>query len=385
MSRARFVCISLFYLVNTSVLLSIAAPSRTQGLSLCDTSYGNPGNNIVQCKLKKEHFLDYKSVRLWTEKEQGKYSVRITCTGGGTVFMPWPFNAKNVQSLEVYGCSVQGFLSEMTLVPAFPHELKTLILSSVSIDLPLKSMVSLQTNIDKVPLKTDCGPTTLETMVLRDIHYDLKITPEDRDKVKKLKIGRNSDTKHATTKRCVYPSLKYIDESGSRKNGKYHLKLVPEYSEFPKLEVYNMSGNNLNHIPQGFKHLHSKKFPVLKYVDFTNNALKTFEFEFPKDLASCSLQMLDLRRNQITSMPTTAVQKLKELGTVLVDLRQNPLRCDCSNKIYKELIYQQFQTSKDIRKRTLLSDITCSQKDFQTGHVTERSLLNFTFNHDCLT
>jgi hypothetical protein len=342
-----------------------------------------PGN-LMQCNVNNGQFLDYRDIRNWSGKENSKkYSVRINCNGG-TVYLPWPFKARNVVSLEIYNCKVLGFLSEMTTELNIADELKALILSGVSVEIPLRKMLQLGDRMNKVSRSADCGQLTLEKLVFKDIHYELKMTPEERDGVKQNSFLGNMKHSHSQqTHPCVYKSLKYLDESGSRKSGQYHLKLIPEYSRFPSLEVYNMSRNEVGHVPSAFRNLHSGKFPALRHIDFSNNFLRAFEFDLPTDPKKCKLEIIDLHNNQIRSVSPVITHKLKDMGTILVDLRQNPMKCGCHLAIFKQYLGRLYRNTSDIEYKQILTDITCLTDSTRHGKRKNVSILKATFDKKC--
>jgi len=356
-----------------------------KGLSLCNLYISALNQRTLKCHVKRGELLDYRELRQWSAREKGgKYAVEIHCSGG-MVHLPWPFKAQNVDSLQVDGCKIQGLLSEMTMQQTVPDELRRLELISSTVIVPFSEMFDLRNHLDQIPRETDCGPATLETFVIRDVHYDLKMSPEERDRMPGLLSGALGNSGHDVVKKsCVYPVLKYVDESGSRRSGHYHLNLLPEYSQFPNLEVYNMSRNDLSHVPNFFKSLHSDKFPALKHLDFSNNFLHSFEFEFPDALTACSLRIVDLHNNRISSVPTKATLTLQAVGTILVDLRENPLRCSCQLRDFRQYLKRMFAVSQDISMKMLLSNITCNLRPFYHTHIDKLSLLDSTFDQKCL-
>ncbi|KAH3824369.1 uncharacterized protein LOC127831824 [Dreissena polymorpha] len=356
------------------------------GLSNCDL-YITADNTTqeLKCSIQTGQVLDYRRVRGWTALQStGTFSVHITCNGG-SLHMPWPFKAKHVVALQVNGCKLFGFLSEMTQQQSVEDELRTLMLYKTTIVIPFADMYALRNNLDRIPRDTDCGQVTLEKLVLRDVHYDLQMTPEDRDRMSP--IVHNTSIGHdaallPTKSPCVFPNLKYVDESGSRKTGQYHLKLLPDYSVFPKLEVYNMSRNELSHIPDFFRYLHSDKYPSLRQLDFSNNILHSFEFEIPKNVKTCTLEKVDLHNNRIAFIPKETTDTLQNIGTILVDLRENPLRCTCELKDLRVYLEAQYRKSANMT-RQLISEVTCSLRSAFHGTMDQVSLLNSGFDKKC--
>ncbi|XP_052817885.1 uncharacterized protein LOC128243914 [Mya arenaria] len=384
MTRNTFLCLVVTCMDIVTHMVNTAPTLPRKGLSLCDLHITASQERVLKCAVKAGEVMDYREVRTWSASEQNaNYSIQIICNGGA-IHLPWPFKAQNIHSLEVDGCKVQGFLSEMTMVQTLPDQLRTLALTRSTIVIPFSEMFQLRNNLNMIPRETDCGQNTLESLVLRDVHYDLIMSPEERDKMPGLLTDSHSRRKHEVKKTpCVYPHLRYVDESGSRKTGQYHLKLLPEYSRFPKLEVYNMSRNELSHVPDFFRHLHSEKFPSLKHLDFSNNILHSFEFEFPKNLKACSLKVVDLHNNRIATIPQEATDKLKSIGTILVDMRENPLRCSCQLTEFRNYLETQYTMTTNLAHRKLVSDVTCTLSPIFHDNTLKVSVLDSTFDKKC--
>lgn len=387
---SNILILTALYLLDIETVAILGLPVGTnKGLSMCDLIVDNVGEKrILNCRVSTGQTLDYRDVRAWTAKERtGKYFVEVFCEGG-TLHLPWPFKAQNVLSLDVNSCHIQGFLSEMTQKQTVADELQSLKLSRVTIDIALSEMFELRSNINKISHDTDCGQLTLERLVLQDVHYDVKASPEERDGLVHLntKPPMHGKMPHESVpKKCIYPNLRHVDESGSRKSGHYYLKLLPDYSFFPKLEIYNMSRNELSHVPDFFRNLQSDKFPYLKLLDFSNNFLRSFEFELPKDTKSSHLEIVDLHGNDIPALPSETTKKLQNLGTIFVDLRENPLHCSCRLRDLRQYFENQYRQTNDLVIRQRVSDIKCVVPTLPYGNIDKVNLLDLMFDKKCQT
>ena len=373
------------------LLVSDAMPVNNGiDLNLCNIDLQKETLSTIRCSVNKNQALDYKAIGLFTAAETRRFVVEITCVGGGAVSLPWPMKAKNVIELNVTGCIVEGFLSEMTIQHKIGDNLRKLMLSDVSINIPMRDLHYVSTNPGKITPDADCGQLSLESITFRNIHFDLEISPEDRHDggYRMMHFGGHHDKPHHHPELCVFSNLKYLEETASRVNGHYHLKLIPDHAVFPKLEVYNVSHNNLDHVPRELRTLHSKKFPLLKELDLSHNALRSFEFEKSEstNTKSCSVKTLNLQHNKIASLPLKTVKALKQIGTVFVDLRKNPLRCSCKMSALRKYLQLQYENTSDIEQRKQISDITCTVK----SKTTERKqrdirILDPNFDKHCAT
>ena len=381
-SLAQTVILAAQTLILFAVLSDSASINNTETLKLCDIIIHKDKTSEIKCMVGQNQALDYRTIRDRIVKENKKFSVSINCTSGGLVGLPWPMKAKNVVEITVIGCKIDGFLSEMTVQHTAADELRSLLLSDVSIEIPLSDLYHLSVHPDKITRDADCGQLTLESITFRNIHFQLEMTTEERQGRgnEMLHFGGHNDKLHPHTTTCVYSKLEYLEETASRVMGHYYLRLIPDHSEFPRLEVYNVSNNNLDHVPHELRHLVSKKFPLLKRIDLSNNALSAFEFVVPE---KSNVKMVDLQNNQISSLPPITVKKLKRIGTIFVDLRRNPLICSCTLSPLRRYLQLQYESAKDVKTRKQVSDITCKRPCVKHGKHRQLSLLDPNFDKHC--
>ena len=370
------------------VLVSDSASiNNTENLKLCDIIIQKDKTSEIKCTVGQNQALDYRTIRNRVAKENKTFSVTINCNNGGLVGLPWPMKAENIVELSVTGCVIDDFLTEMTVEHTTADALKSLILSDVSIEIPLRDVYHLSLNPNKITRDADCGQLSLESITFRNIHFELEMLPEDRHGHgnEMLHYGGHHEKLHPHTINCVYSNLKYLEETASRVMGHYHLKLIPDHSEFPKLEVYNVSNNNLDHVPHELRQLVSKKFPLLKRIDLSNNALSAFEFIVPeKNSKAFSVKTVDLQNNRISTLPSKTVKKLKQIGTIFIDLRRNPLKCSCALSPLRKYLQLQYENANDVNQRKQVSDITCTRTAKMPGKQREVSLLDPNFDKHCV-
>ena len=370
------------------VLISEALPINNEiDLNLCDINLQKETISSIRCSVGKNQALDYRAIGVFTAVEKRQFSVGIACVDGGSVTLPWPMKAENVVELNVTGCIVDSFLTEMTVQHKIGDHLRTLLLSDVSINIPLRTLHYVSTNPSKITSDADCGQLSLESITFRNIHFELEIPAEDRHGGgnRMMHFGGHDDKLHHHPEVCVFSNLKYLEETASRVNGHYHLKLIPDHAVFPKLEVYSVSHNNLDHVPRDLRRLHSKKFPLLKELDLSHNALSSLEFEDldkPKT-KSCSVKTVNLQNNKISSLPLRTVKALKQIGTVFVDLRKNPLRCSCKMSALRKYLQLQYEKTSDINQRKQISDITCTTSKTLSRKQRNVRILDPNFNKHC--
>ena len=110
---------------------------------------------------------------------------------------------------------------------------------------------------------------------------------------------------------------------GGNALGKEGLGIFPE---LPKLEQLDLSGNLLTKLT-----LHTfKELPLLRELDLSDNLLKGVDF-IGRELSA--LTMMDMSGNHLSDMSQDMMDRLNVLfqdkQTFVLDIRDNPLQCEC--------------------------------------------------------
>ncbi|XP_066995916.2 carboxypeptidase N subunit 2 [Anabrus simplex] len=104
--------------------------------------------------------------------------------------------------------------------------------------------------------------------------------------------------------------------------------ILPENSAFlvsSSLLILDLSFCNITFLPRRV----FTKLPLLRSLKLNSNSLKEISFEILAKLKE--LKVLDLRNNRINSVRTEEFLNLDFKNNLFVDLRNNPLKCSCSD------------------------------------------------------
>ncbi|KAH3768907.1 hypothetical protein DPMN_170124 [Dreissena polymorpha] len=215
-------------------------------LMFCERAFSNParpllpecveqrskGNDVdLICNIANNQYLDYDNIRLFTQSlnNGGKFNVTITCQTGGLVRMPWPFNAKNVVSIQISGCETVGYMSEALLDHQFPTELKYVSVVDVTHRIMFKELYDIMMNLDQLTFNYDCGPNQAFTLIFRNEQYSFPPfggSMEEKAMVEQLASNGSIQSLLSHNRVCTYPNLNYLEESGMTSLSSLHFKII---------------------------------------------------------------------------------------------------------------------------------------------------------------
>ena len=346
---------------------------RTPIPTLCTVSSLAGGKQLIECSVGEGQLLDYRDLRDWTagKPSSQNFRVSIRCFGG-KLYLPWPYRARSVGSLQVHDCQVYGMFSEWNSTNNLADELEYLEIENIVIHSSIEELYNRISNIDKLKPDYDCGQRTLKTSMVRNVNYELDITADDFLKHRNLMDQLLSQDPNQLfienrpkTYKCVYPQLRYMENSGNSNMAKLHFKILEESSEYPALEVFDLSDNNFHDIPAELRNIDFRLFPKLRKIDLSKNKIKQISFNFPTQNNAQNMILIDMRGNKIDSIPKLLVEDLKRNQNVIIDVRSNPLQCNCELLPFRQYINTRYATSPLLKLR----EVTCRAPNKQNNIV----------------
>lgn len=306
----------------------------------------NIANVFEHCKIRKNQKLvchvgptsrlDFRDIRLWTDKFPGT-QVKVICNEGGTVFLPWPVKAKNLRRFHIQGCFLKGFFTEYKTDYPVPDSIVDLRIIDCTVETNIMDTLRMISRIGQFSKSFDCGQLTVKTLMIRNMTYFFNRTPGDIETIEKTGALKNAghtllEESKAIKHTCVYTNLINMDSSISASRSKFHFQLSTENSEYPELRYYNFSCNSLSELPVQLKDW-SAYYPKLEYLDLAKNRLRTFDFlPYRPNNGIIGRELflyVDLRNNLIERVPMSISQMIRDDIHIIVDLRNNPIHCDC--------------------------------------------------------
>ncbi|KAH3768924.1 hypothetical protein DPMN_170142 [Dreissena polymorpha] len=351
-------------------------------LMFCERAISNParpllpecveqrskGNDVdLICNIANNQYLDYDNIRLFTQSLGGKFNVTITCQTGGLVRMPWPFNAKNVVSIQISGCETVGYMSEALLYHQFPTELKYVSVVDVTHRIMLKELYDIMMNLDQLTFNFDCGPNQAFTLIFRNEQYSFPPfsgSMEEKAMVEQLASNGSIQSLLSHNRVCTYPNLNYLEESGMTSLSSLHFKIIESSVQYPELKHFKFANNSLHKIPEELRNLNIHFLPKLSYLDLSDNDITKPDFTFSgRDRLPL---VVNLQRNKIQVIDSATLNLLTAYSNEVFDIRANPLRCSCELVKYGEHLLNRV-AGKAVTN--VYQELRCS---FQNGLVEEQ-------------
>lgn len=369
--------IKLTCLLTWSCLVQLH-PSRPL-LPLCIESATRTEEIDLRCTVTSGQFLDYNDVRAFTQgrSDKRKFNVSIDCKDGAVIHLPWPFSAVNVISLQVDGCETVGFISEM--FDTYPHanELKHVSVVDVTHRITIKELYESIHVHDTIPRDYDCGMNGTVVEVFRNTRYKFPPPSGSIEELMMLEelISKNTLEKLLShTSVCMFPYLQYLEESGKRSLSSVRFKLMEANSLYPELTYYVLRNNSLPTVPKEFRNLAIGFLPKLQVLDLSNNDITSLDFDVNSFRNPVKPLVVILRNNKVRYVGKALVDSLLRSGSVVLDLRDNPLVCSCELFRYADHLLS-LQGNMDAKDA--YSGLTCMHENRgtqETHRVTETSL-----------
>ena len=375
----------LFFTTLCFLAKAVPISQRTSFPSLCSVSALPEGKQLVECDVREGQLLDYRDLRKWTASKPSshKYHVSIKCFGG-KLFLPWPYRAQRVVSLQVQDCHVYGMFSEWNMTNVLADEMEYLETANIVVHNTIEELFNRLSNIDKLRPDYDCGQQTLVTTLVRNVKYEFDVTVDDfithqhlMDKLLTQDPNQLFIESRPKNYKCVYPQLRYLENSGNTNMAKLHFKIIEETSEYPALEVYDLSSNIFRKIPKELRNIDFRLFPKLRKIDLSKNKIKQISFNFPSQNSAQKSIFIDMSNNRIDKIPESLVDNLRKNPNVIIDFRSNPLQCSCELLPFRQYMDTRY-TSPSLME---LREVTCITSDNQ-NNIATHSLMDSQFEEN---
>ena len=310
-----------------------------------------------------------------------KYSFDIVCTEGANISLFYPMKVNNLFKLRVKSCLLVGFLSEYDndIITIIPDSLRVLELSDVQVLISIHRLIGMLKNVKNTPKEYNCGhETTVEKLVSRNISF-IFLEPPETVIHNLVEIGEQFllDSKRITHK-CDYQHLMHLDESVSSSMSIYHINILTENSIYYELQTYNLSYNHIRSLKDSQLQW-SVYFPKLELYDLSHNDISgLYRFEIPLHKRMDQITTINLQYNNITSFTVKDLERFKQMPMVFIDLRNNPLFCNCTES-FKELLEfvhkKEYLKISNLTDYSYIKDMRCAGPDAVKGKTLESLLV----------
>ena len=302
-----------------------------------------------------------------------KFAVDIECIDGANISLFWPIKVNNLMKFQVRGCLLVDYLSEhdSEILKLIPDSLRVLEISDIQILISINTFIHLLKNTKNTPEEYNCGhQTTVEKMTTRNVSFTF-LEPPETVFANLMEIGEQFllDSKRIAYK-CDYQHLMYLDESMSSSMSVYHMSIISESAIYHELRTYNLSYNSINALKAAQLEW-SAYFPKLEMYDLSHNDISAlYWFELPLHQRMDRITTINLQYNNITTFTVKDLERFKQMPMVFIDLRNNPLFCNCTDS-FKELLdyvhVGRYKNISNIADYSYIKDLTCAAPESVMG------------------
>ena len=262
-----------------------------------------------------------------------RFAFILKCSEEGTISLPWPIKAKYLWYIVVDNCKILDFLLEFDQMEPYEDCLKVIEITNSILENNVHQFIQTLMNYNNLTRQYYCGAETVEKLVFSNVSKTVSGLVEMPSQSNKTQIfdafSKVNQDSQSSPFRCRYKHLRYLDESRSRAVAADHVQLLTENADLPALEYYNFSHSKLHDMTIQFLEWR-RFFPKMKYLDLSHNRIRYISGISDKGLSTDPVGVIDLRYNNITSLSKDDISTLKfQSETVFIDIRNNPLVCDC--------------------------------------------------------
>ncbi|XP_052815310.1 toll-like receptor 4 [Mya arenaria] len=270
------------------------------------------------------------------------FGLEIQCDPYSKISLSWPVKIPNLYKLVVRGCVIYDYLAEHSnrFVEITPDALRHIDMSNNIVAISVNNFINMTKNIRFISKKFDCvHENTIEFLRNRNTSYTF--LEDNRIVIQKIsELGEQfiQDVQRVAHV-CDYRHLMELDEGVSDSRSIYHMKLATEKSVYFELRTYNLSHNYLK-VLQDPQLQWSSNFPKLELFDLShNNISRLYRFEIPLHQDMSRITTINLQYNNITTLTVSDLERFKEMPMMFIDIRNNPIDCNCSEFLKEILTY----------------------------------------------
>ncbi|CAC5415042.1 unnamed protein product [Mytilus coruscus] len=303
--------------------------------SLCNISQtGHTTFNIV-CIIKGDSSIKLSEFRNFTYRVSSniRFDLSVTCEDG-IIHFPWPFRADKLNKIYIKDCRIKDYRTDYKnqLINSIPDTIEYLQMDNVTIILRIGELYdSLSKAHSPITRATECGPENAFSIIQRGTKANFEDMYNfflfDLDTA----IEQYNHYFNIQKRTCLYKNLEIFEISGMKNLEKNNVNKIVYTDVAENLKILNFSGNGMFdtiYKLQGWR----LRFPVMEYIDFSNNNIKVIPMIRDYGMSvkkTKSVGIIDIRRNNITSLTKGIIDSFYNHEFVKVDISENPFLCDC--------------------------------------------------------
>ncbi|XP_063422612.1 toll-like receptor Tollo [Mytilus trossulus] len=321
-----------------------------------------------------------------------QYTLKIECHGGGNISIRQPIKLPGMTSLTVRNCYITDyydydFSQEVSSIESVLQNLKF-----TNCKIEYRSLVHInhvQKNYKKLLAYEKCQiSNTLRTFIFQNssIDYYNPKRPYTR-KEKKLKLDYDNELKLdyynelRLLRKCAHNNLTYVEISSlGRIPAEVTINNLLQNGIFNSLSVINLTKNGLKRVPSSlFTDSMYQTIDRLSNIDLSRNNIEDISFLYMYYDFDGNLNV-DLTGNRITELSNLDTNKLKSFSGFRnkINLRENPLKCTCYQKLFYEFIAK--INDKEMSQYTYLKSMQCLDQESDRN---SKNISEFSFKGMC--
>ena len=270
------------------------------------------------------------------------FAVEIHCNGNSNISLSHPMQIYNLYTISVKGCIIEDYFAEQlsSELETTPDTVRVMEFRDNVVVISVRNYINTLKNVKNIKKEFDCThDDTVESMSNRNISYSflMDIDPFEIDDFNVLGEQFMADVKRIDHK-CNFRHLMVLDQGNTKSRSIYHMDLMAENSFYDELLVYNFSYNYIKALDdQQLKW--STRFPKLELFDLSHNEISDI-YMFKTPLHNTNrVTTINLQYNNISTITVRDLQNFRDIPMMFIDLRNNPIDCNCSDSMTELLRY----------------------------------------------
>lgn len=324
--------------------------------SVCSLILNN--TTVVDCDIGHDVAIKWKfdDLTKWTLSNSVNvtYHLNIRCVYGVNISLPWPFKSPGLIGLKVSNCGIENYYKNyLRNFEDYPDELEMFVIEQcVFIENPLDILKVFNGPATKSFI---CGQSdSIKRYVYRKNTIVLRGNLSDINESNITKVNDNLNTVGI---QCKFWHLHDIENTQNGYLSERHFQVFTKDNNYPSLTHCNYSHNFINKLPLVFQNFRTS-FPKLEVLDLSHNVITLWDFSYHVTTLVESTYV-DLRYNNITHITLDDMETLAGLEPAFVDIRDNPISCDCAMKKFMTELKFGSVFNPNMVKYKYIENMTC--------------------------
>lgn len=270
------------------------------------------------------------------------FAIELQCDYHSNISLSHPMQVINLYKISVKGCIIEDYFAEQLSkeLETTPDSIRSMEFRDNVVVISVRNYMYTLKNVKHIKKEFDCAhDDTIEYMSNRNISYSFKmdVDPSEIEDLTMQGEQFMADVKRIDHK-CNYRHLMVLDKGNTKSRSIYHMDLMTENSFYDELLVYNFSYNYIKALDdQQLKW--STRFPKLRLFDLSHNEISDiYMFKMPLHNTN-RVTTINLQYNNISMLTVKDLQNFKDIPTMFIDIRNNPIDCNCSESMRELLKY----------------------------------------------